>query len=220
MVGRPIRNGRNDRRRLERWASRGDIEAQARFLAERMARGDLSKEQVGVASRLGDPRAHRLEPLPYPYRWVRRDIAVAIGSAALALGDRGKILPVAFAVDCADRVSHLCDDPLALTALESARRWLLEPSLETIGAARDAGHAALASDIVSGRTSFHAAFRATLNAAMAAAYAPLNHPSMYAASAAAEALDAAEDAGGEEAWQRARLAAYVLGEINPRGRRT
>lgn len=216
MVGGHYGNGRGDRRRLERHASRGDLEAQVRALAERVSRGDLSAERVRVAAALGDPRAHRLDP-QRPYDWSENaDRVDAIRSASLAIGC--KIMPIAFAADCAGRVVHLCQDPRADAALEAARRWLLDPSMEAIRAAHAAARAATSGSGFVSRSSWSLAFRAAASAAAAVAYAPL-HPIRYVADAAGDACKAAEDKEAEEAWQRARLAAYVLGEVHVPKRR-
>lgn len=136
---RVARNADERRRRAERSAAHGDVEAGARVLAERMRAGELTREQVRVASRLGDPRAQLIEPTT-PDVWsnwskssqlieaVARSIVQAMevtrGIGEPSLG----VLELSYAIDCAKFVLPLWtgygDDQRLRRAIEAGAREL------------------------------------------------------------------------------------------------
>lgn len=216
-------NPRDRRRRLERLGARGDIDASARVLLERMGRGEVTRGQVRLAAALGDPRAKKLEPGRGLAPWgTQNDRVAAISAVALAIGDK-RGLEVAFAIDCARRVEHLTrGEPAVALALEASERWLLT---RTGDSAEEAlVRAAGAHDVVVrerdrgwGGGRFTNAVRAARDAAFAAE--DQRHGAGFSANAAESAADAAEDGKAEVAWQRTRLAGYALGEIRVPGLR-
>lgn len=227
LIPGPRANPRKaDRRRRERLEARGDIDAGARALLERMSRGEVTREQVRLAASLGDPRAMRLEPGQEPAPWKTQNDRVAMVAEVVRFTMDPSGLAVAFSVDCARRVVHLArGEPAATRAIEVAEHWLLDRAEERVKEARTC--AADAHDSVvrerdrgRGDGSVANAIRAARDAAYvvedwfrpAFAY-------VFVANAAQDAADAAEDREAEVAWQRARLAAYALGEIRVPGPR-
>lgn len=229
----------SDRRRLERLAARGDFDAKVHVLADRLRRGDVSPEQVRLAAELGDPRASRLMPVG-----VGRSLpgSTEIQAVGFALGDE-EGLAVAFAADC---LEHLAPGPRAMAIVEAARLWVRDRSEESravVATARVDVYAEMR------KTRSHGDGNVRmdeldvadwLGQAVQCAGGKLLDPrpgdvSRLIWSAWAAARDAARvaevDGGGaakaeEEDWQRARLAAYALGEVrvprplgNPRGDR-
>jgi hypothetical protein len=89
-----------DRRRLEREAAAGDLDAAARALQTRIRSGELSEERVRLAGYLGDPAAeHLCQPRPPLRSWFdgleafdhesRVRVCLALAEACVALAWEG-----------------------------------------------------------------------------------------------------------------------------------
>jgi len=120
-----------------------------------------------------------------------------------------------FAVDCAERVVHLCDDPRPRHAIDVARRYACGEATEVeLAAARDAARAAAwAAEQDAARAADWAGSAATRAAAWAAARAAARAATRDGAWATAR--DAAWAAARDGAWaaeqnyQSARLLEYL-----------
>ena len=128
-----------------------------------------------------------------------------------------------FAVDCAERVVHLCDDPRPRHAIAVARRYAGGEATEVeLAAARDAARdaerdaaraAAWAAERDAARAADWAGSTATWAAARDAARAATRAGSAAARDAAWDAAWAARDAAwdAEQKWQVSRLMEYLNG---------
>lgn len=204
-------------------------------LKELLRSGALSPEAVAVAAALGHPSALGLYPDAERIDWSPSDVEVR--PKLVTLRRVAKIAGIAplirAAADWAERVlpiweSWAPDDPQPRQAIAAARRALEEPTperrLEADGASELAEDAVEARDPVLTRgPELGPEARKTANRALDAGFA-----ATWAAVAASEAVpfDVAESAetvsshalravpraavADEEAWQRTRLATYLL----------
>ena len=196
-------------RRLERSAP-----ADPKLLVLALRRGDLCRDRVHLAARLGNPRALALYPDADPVNWstCSAERRLAIKEAASLLG---KTLPARVAADWAGRAlpaweAEHSDDDRPRKAIEAARAWAkcpCEKHLQAAGAAYAAAEAA--ADEVAIR-SLAAAAAYAANAAYAA-YAAADAAAYAANAAYSDAYSAYATA--EQEWQRLRLAAYLLGDL-------
>jgi hypothetical protein len=161
----------------------------------------LTQEHVELAASLGHATALELFPDVGLVDWTKEGRAQTSAAADLL----GETLPARVAADWAERVLPILEartphDERPREAIEAARSWANCPCPEHRNAAEAANDAANAS-ASAGPYAEHAAA-----AAAAAAYA--DHAVNYAYNAAKFARS-----GAEWEWQRLRLAAYVLGEV-------
>lgn len=214
---------------LHKAALQGGVEENARYLAELIRQGHLARARVELAARLGHQAAKLVTgelnlslDLSLEWeKWHQRRHAIESAQAIL-----GKTFPVLLAVEFAERTIQFIEraypgDYRARVAIESALRWVNEPSQENALRAHEAAHRAATGYIAH-------------PAAAAAAYSASSHDkAQYAANAAGHAAvtagHAVENAFGhaaenafagrlnmrdqEYAWQRERLISYLL---NPR----
>jgi len=220
-------------RTAERLAAAGDPAARARYLVARLRTGTVSREQVALAARLGAPVAREVlpgEPLVDWADYTARKAAIAETQAIV-----GRPSVVRCAADWAERVLPAWErdragDGRPRVAIAAARAWADCPCEGHEAAAKAAADAA--SDASASAYAADAAYYASASAYAAAAsasayaYAACAAYAAYAACAAAAAAYAsattayaayaayvAADSDSEREWQRLRLAAYVLGEV-------
>ena len=207
-------------RTAERLAAAGDPAARARYLVARLRTGTVSREQVALAARLGAPVAREVlpgEPLVDWADYTARKAAIAETQAIV-----GRPSVVRCAADWAERVLPAWErdragDGRPRVAIAAARAWADCPC---------EGHEAAAKAAADAASDASASAYAAAASASAYAYAACAAYAAYAACAAAAAAYAsattayaayaayvAADSDSEREWQRLRLAAYVLGEV-------
>lgn len=132
------------RRRLERAAAAGDLEASAALLIERVRAGDLAPDRLELAAHLGDPAAVQAlgrDPLRPPTitiaRWVRgihpaRERQAPWAREAFA---RAASAAARTTVDCFDERSRVA----AVAALDALDAWIACPCDEHASATTRAG---------------------------------------------------------------------------------
>lgn len=221
------------KRELERRAAVGDTAAAAAVLSERLRAGELSRDQVELAARLGHSTAAALlggdlAPIDWP--------AGLEESLLQASALRGSTLPARVAADWAERALPLWENwiadlgprhPLTPTpararclnaAIAAARAWAECPCDEHAARAQAASREArLAAGFVENLSSEEAGRAASAAACAAEAATTNTRAAVLAAWEASGWLDVQEVLGGRGArseveWQRQRLAAHVLDE--------
>jgi hypothetical protein len=189
-----------------------------RLLRERLRAGELTQEHVEFAASLGHAAALELCPgvarlaLSGPKEWGEGVIA-----AATELTD--ETLPARVAADWAERSlpkwesEH--DDARPQRAIVAARTWADCPC-ETHRAAAESAHEAAfdaAVDYLDDDAAEANQQASTASWAAATAAEAVDHAADTAAATGNSAISAAGDRRAECEWQRLRLAAYVLGEV-------
>ena len=208
-------------RALSRKGDLLSLAERTRLLSERVRSGELSHLRVEWAARLGHEAALAVTGRPHVERMIDwtswGDREHAIRSVCELLHDHWRRPLVAFASDCAERVLPIYEarnkSKAPREALNAARAWVACPSPENAARAAGAAAAAAAEEAAAAVAAEEAAAAVAAEEAEEAAGAASAASAASAGAAEASAASAGAAEAAEYDWQRARLAAYALGEV-------
>ena len=191
-----------------------------RLLRERLRAGELTQAHVELAASLGHEATREVCPDVELRDWSLPEWKH--GTAAEASRLLSKQLLVRVAADWAERVlpvweDEYPDEPAPSKAIAAARAWADCPCSKHQYRAKFAAEDVEEEAVSAGQDTraSHAAW-AAYSAAMVAEATPSGpgaNPDTWLSGSGSHALEAAENPEAECEWQRLRLAAYVLGEV-------
>jgi hypothetical protein len=200
------------------------------LLRARLRAGELTHKHVELAASLGHVAAREVCPVVALVKWGGQttDQLKLLGVASTLLGD--KKLPTRLAADWAEGVLPLFErqhprDTRPFEAIAAARAWVACPCKLHYRGASGASGRADAAGVKAATKAARGAAEAASSAARGAFTGPKGAVLHHSILAAHMAVVAAAGEGGrtraaragraaEREWQRLRLAAYVLGEVD------